>query len=121
VKQNIKCVLLGTSSHCRGFTPDPVHLWCVRLLDISRPPLLRRDHDPTVIGPSSNDRTSGQNSFDLEVRSNKIALLGPFVQHIGASVFAPDIWLSETRNARYEHVSINDATKLLLLSFPRQR
>jgi hypothetical protein len=54
-------------------------------------------------------------------KPDKIALLGPFVQHIGASVFAPDIWLSETRNARHEHVSVNDAARLLLLSFPRQR
>jgi len=28
---------------------------------------------------------------------------------------------SETRNARYEHVRVNDDARLLLLSFPRQR
>jgi len=54
-------------------------------------------------------------------KPGKIALLGPFVQHIGARVFAPGIWLSETRNARHEHVSVNDAARLLPLSFPRQR
>jgi hypothetical protein len=42
-------------------------------------------------------------------------------QQIGARIFALDIWLSETRNARYEDVCVNDAARLLLLTSLRQR
>ena len=49
----------------------------------------------------------------IRYKPDEIAFLGPFVQQIGVRIFASDIWLSETRNARYEDVSVNDAPRLL--------
>jgi hypothetical protein len=57
----------------------------------------------------------------IRYKPDEIAFLGPFVQQIGTRIFASDIWLSETRNARYENVCVHDAARLLLLTFPRQR
>jgi len=57
----------------------------------------------------------------IRYKLDEIAFLGPFVQQTGARIFASDIWLSETRNACYEDVCVNDAARLLFLTFPRQR
>ena len=56
----------------------------------------------------------------IRYKPDEIALFGPLVQQIGAGILAPNIWPSETRNARYENVGVNDAASFLLLSFPRQ-